>query len=522
MKAVIYARYSSDNQRHESIEAQIRAIKDYAEKNRIHIVKTYIDEAKSATTDNRPNFLQMIKDCEMGLFDAVIVHKLDRFSRDRYDSAYYKRKLKNANVQLISVTENLDGSPESIILESMLEGMAEYYSKNLSREVMKGMTETALQCKHTGGYPPLGYDVDQDNHYIINKEEAIAVKKIFTDYINGKSYKEIVDWLNSSGYKTKQGNTFKYTGLHSILKNEKYTGTYIYNKTKRVQRNSKKINLINPDDKVIRIENGMPAIITKEEFDIVQRRLIQNKKDSQSFRSKEVYLLSGKIYCGKCGGHMAGSRRQGGRNKKLYVTYQCMTRKTLKTCDMKEVDKVKIETLVLKHLEEVIFTDEFIDTISKETFDRYQRSIEEANSNIKVFEEKLKKIHEQINNIVTAIANGMYHESMKQKMDELELEKSEVISMIADERAKNYHFTLEDIKKYLSQGKDITKKSIEEQKKIIDTFVEKVVVYDDEIKLYLYLDAFNTNKKAKSTSLKGDVDTLNGGGAQFYVSTLKR
>ena len=131
MKAAIYARYSSDNQREESIEAQVRAIKEYADKNGIIITKVYTDEAKSATTDNRPKFLEMIKDSEFRLFDAVIVHKLDRFSRDRYDSAYYKRVLKKNGVRLISVLEHLDDSPESIILESVLQGMAEYYSKNL-------------------------------------------------------------------------------------------------------------------------------------------------------------------------------------------------------------------------------------------------------------------------------------------------------------------------------------------------------------------------------------------------------
>ena len=171
MKAASYCRYSSDNQREESIQAQSRAIKEYANKEKIQIVKIYTDEARSATTDNRPGFLQMIKDSEMRIFDLVLVHKLDRFARNRYDSAFYKRELKQNGVKLKSVLENLDDSPESIILESVLEGMNEYYSANLSREVMKGMKETALQCKHTGGKPPLGYDVAKDKTYVINEQE---------------------------------------------------------------------------------------------------------------------------------------------------------------------------------------------------------------------------------------------------------------------------------------------------------------------------------------------------------------
>ena len=140
-RACAYIRYSSDNQRDESLEAQIRAIKEFGYAKGYEIVKVYQDKAKSATTDRRPGFQQMIKDSAYDIFDVVIVHKLDRFSRDKYDSAQYKRKLKQNGVKLVSVTENLDDSPESVILESVIEGMAEYYSKNLAREVMKGKSE---------------------------------------------------------------------------------------------------------------------------------------------------------------------------------------------------------------------------------------------------------------------------------------------------------------------------------------------------------------------------------------------
>jgi hypothetical protein len=116
------------NQRDESIDAQLRAAEEFAKANNFSIVKTYIDRAKSATSDRRPEFQNMIRDSASGLFDICIVHKLDRFSRDKYDSAVYKRKLRANGVRLVSILENLDGSPESVILESVIEGMAEYYS----------------------------------------------------------------------------------------------------------------------------------------------------------------------------------------------------------------------------------------------------------------------------------------------------------------------------------------------------------------------------------------------------------
>lgn len=179
----LYARFSSDNQRSESIDAQIRAMKAYCQQKNFVIVNTYVDEAKSATTDRRPAFQQMISDSTNGNFNILLVHKLDRFARNRYDSAVYKRELKKNGVTVYSVLENLDDSPESIMMESVLEGMSEYYSQNLAREVMKGMRETALQCKHTGGKPPLGYDVDTGTRkLVVNPVEAEAVKLIYSMY----------------------------------------------------------------------------------------------------------------------------------------------------------------------------------------------------------------------------------------------------------------------------------------------------------------------------------------------------
>ena len=231
-KAVAYARFSSDNQREESIDAQLRAIEEYAERNNILIIDNFIDEARSATNDNRPAFQKMIEASYNNNFEHVLVHKLDRFSRDRYDSAIYKRKLKLNGVSVLSVLENLDNSPESIILESVLEGMNEYYSKNLSREVKKGLKENALKCKFNGGSPPLGYDVDDNKELIINDDEARAVRLIYERYLSGHGYSTIQDNLNNLGYKTKKGNEFSKNSIYEILRKEKYIGKYVFKRKK--------------------------------------------------------------------------------------------------------------------------------------------------------------------------------------------------------------------------------------------------------------------------------------------------
>lgn len=224
LRAVGYARFSSDNQRQESIDAQVRAIREYCSKKNYVLINTYEDAALTGTTDKRDAFLKMIADSKKGSFDVVVVHKLDRFSRDRYDSAYYKRELRKNKVQLNSVLENLDDSPESVIMEAVLEGMAEYYSKNLAREVRKGMKENALKCMSTGGAPPFGYSLTWEKKFEINELEAEGVRIIFRRILEGKGFDTIIHELNSLGFKTRNGKPFAKNSISSIIRNEGITG----------------------------------------------------------------------------------------------------------------------------------------------------------------------------------------------------------------------------------------------------------------------------------------------------------
>ena len=227
MNAVIYARYSSDNQREESIEGQLRECLSYAEKNNLKIVNHYIDRAFSARTDDRPAFRQMIQESEKKEFSIILVWKLDRFSRDRYDSAYYKHQLKKNGVRVLSATENISEGPEGIILESMLEGMAEYYSAELAVKVRRGQQENALKCRSNGGVLPLGYCVSKDHTFEIVPEKAAIVREIFTRYDNGEALQTIANSLNKQGLRTQKGKEFRVSSLGKILRNRKYTGEYL-------------------------------------------------------------------------------------------------------------------------------------------------------------------------------------------------------------------------------------------------------------------------------------------------------
>ena len=224
MTAVIYARYSTDSQREESIEGQIRECTAYAEKNGFTVVKHYIDRAISAKTDNRPQFQQMIKDSERGIFDVIIVWKLDRFARNRYDSARYKTQLKRNGVKLVSATEVISAGPEGIILESVLEGYAEYYSADLSEKVVRGMTENALKGIYNGGTIPFGYMIDETRHYQPDPLLAPYVEQTFQKYADGATMTDLRDWLKAHNIKNSMGGEMSYNTIQRMLSNRRYIG----------------------------------------------------------------------------------------------------------------------------------------------------------------------------------------------------------------------------------------------------------------------------------------------------------
>jgi DNA invertase Pin-like site-specific DNA recombinase len=226
VKAVIYARYSSDNQREESIEGQLRECKTYCERSGMTVVKSYIDRALSAKSDRRPDFQNLIRDSEKRLFDAVVVWKLDRFSRNRYDSAYYKRQLRKNGVRVISATESISDDSTGILLESLLEGYAEFYSAELSEKIKRGMTENALKCKFNGGGLVVGYYIDGDRYFQIDETVAPILREAFLRYADGGTVIEVTKWLNDKGVRNTLGKPLSQNVVTSILKNRTYIGEY--------------------------------------------------------------------------------------------------------------------------------------------------------------------------------------------------------------------------------------------------------------------------------------------------------
>lgn len=488
--AVVYARFSSNNQREESIDAQLRACNDYAQRNGYIVVDTYCDSAKSGTSADREQFQKMINDSEENKFNFVIVHKLDRFSRDKYDSVHYKRKLRNNGIRVVSALENLSDDPESIMLESVLEGMSQYYSANLAREVMKGLKENAYNCKHTGGTPPLGYDIDKNTlKYVINEEESKIVQTIFKMYTDCNGYSEILNHLNSLGYKTKINRPFSKSSLNVILKNEKYRGVYVYNRKKEFDYNRKRRPTEKTEEEIIRIENGVPRIISDDMFYKANHMMTKNRLKSGSYNAKHSYLLSGIITCGECGASICGNSRTGSRTNSMYSSYRCSSKVSKKNinCNCKEIRKEYIENYVLDELNNTLFNDtnlkELVKRMNEHNTKNKKSKIKELNN----YKKKLKDLELEIANILRLVANSNVNfATVQNTIEELENSKSYILNQlkVLEQELEIEPISLEKLEELVQDSKDfILSKNIPECRKFIDNYIDSVLVYNEHIKV---------------------------------------
>lgn len=497
MKAAFgYCRFSSDGQREESIDAQKRAIKEYASKNGYELHNFYIDRAVSGkSTENRTEFLAMIEDVKQGGISAVIVHKSDRFARNRFDSAIYRRELEKNDCALLSVTENFDNSPESIILQSVIEGYNEYYSKNLRREVMKGLKENALSCRFTGGVPPLGYNINPENlRYEINNFEAEAVRLIFKMYLDGYGYSSIIDELNRRSFTTKRGKPFGKNSLYEVLRNEKYTGVYIYNKCVPVGNDGKwNRHQTRSEEEIIRIEDGIPQIISKEDFKRVQEKMAERKHKSATYKAKQEYLLSGKIRCGHCGSIYCGNSRKATKKNPLYISYNCSKKNGSIKCKNPGIKRDYIEELVLKKLSSTVFRDDVIPTILAK-YNEYAISRNtEYQTAINQIQQKLKETEKSISNIVEAVVStGSI--ALADKLKEFENTKQQLTQSLIDAERKVSQLTTSkhNIKSAFYKAKQMLRSgTLKNRKAIVEKYVKQIIMYADRIEIeYVISDTY--------------------------------
>lgn len=460
MKVVIYARFSSHSQTEQSIEGQLKICYEYAKAHDYTVIGEYIDRAQSAKTSDRIEFQKMIADSDNKTFQGVLVYQLDRFARNRIDSAIYKSRLKKNGIKVISAKENISEDASGILMEGVLESMAEYYSAELSQKIRRGMDINASKCLSTGSNPGLGYKVDKDRQFYVDEDEAKIVVEIFKRYARGETKKEIVEDLKRRQIKTSRGNYFAPNSLNHILRNKRYIGIYIYK------------------DK--EIKDGMPRIVDDDLFYRVQERLDKNMYTKSQTKAKEEYLLTTKLFCGHCNEMMTG---YSGTSKtgRSYHYYTCKnTRKKL--CDKKIIDKNYLEDLVVEYCLKLL-DKESIKYLAKMIAEECKKT--EESYIIKDLKKKLNETETAINNLFKALEYGTASELVLARLEERQKDKANLEKELAIEETKNIVLSEDEITAFLTYISTKPVTDIKQKKALINIFVHSVYLYDDHFDLIL-------------------------------------
>lgn len=456
MNCVIYARFSSHNQTEQSIEGQLKVCYDYAQQNGLTVIGEYIDRAQTGTNDKRIDFQRMIADSKKHTFEAVLVYQLDRFARNRYDSAFNKNILKKNGVKVISARENITDDASGVFLEGVLESMAEYYSVELSQKIRRGHSMNAQKCLFNGSNPGLGFKVAEDKTFYVDENEAAVVREIFRRYAAGETVAEITADLNRRGIKTAVGNDFNKNSLHRMLKNKRYIGVYMYDGTET--------------------PGGMPRILEAELFYRVQEILEKNNAAPARARGKEEYLLTTKLFCGHCKTMMTGYGGTGKLGTK-YHYYICKKAKD-KKCDKKIVSKEAIENKVVA-LCLGLLNEESIGYIAKELSAVCEKS--EESLTIKSLRQAIHAAETAIENLLKCIEAGQATDILLNRLAERTAEKEKLEAELAQEENKSFTLSESEIRCFLQYIKALPDGDVSKRRAIINIFVNTVYLYDDRM-----------------------------------------
>ena len=483
-KAVIYARFSCSNQTEQSIDGQLRVCRDYAKRNDILIVGQYIDRAKSGTTDARPSFQQMINDSAKNDWDYVLVYKLDRFSRDKYDTAIYKKKLKDNGIKVISATENIPDTPEAIIFESVIEGFAQYYSAELSQKVKRGLNESYLKGLFTGGTQLLGYDLIDKKNYINEYEKNIVIE-IFQKFADGYNALEIAQSLKKRNILNKNGKEISDKVIYKMLANPKYNGRAIHDG--------------------VTYTNIYPKIVDDELWAKVEDIHIRNRIRRGVNYANSPFILTGRLTCGECGTHMIGV---GSTNKvgKRYHYYSCRAHGYNKKCPNKVIPKDWLEGIVLEATYKLFKDIGLMERIVEYECDLLNNSVEDENTLI-VLEKQRDIVQKQLENVTNAISNGVLTDSVLDTLRQHETKLNELNEAINKERIKiETQITPEQVTSYIETAMlGDSEETLHFKKKIVKNHIKEIVIYKDKIVITYYLTTPTTPDRDSSDKI-GDVE----------------
>ena len=456
MNVVIYARFSSHSQTEQSIEGQLKECYAYAQRNDYTVVGEYIDRALSGTTDHRPEFQKMIADSSKKTFQGVLVYQLDRFARNRYDSATYKSKLKKNGVRVLSARENISDDASGVLMEAVLEGMAEYYSVELAQKIKRGMDINAEKCLSTGGNLALGFKTE-DKRIVIDPLTAPIVVNIFEMYVTGSTMADIIRYLNANQIKTSYGNEFNKNSINRILRNKRYIGVYTYR------------------DK--EIPDGLPCIVDEDLFWEAQRIMEKNKKAPARAKAKVDYLLTTKLFCGRCKAAMTGISGTS-KTERKYHYYQCVTNRRDKSCDKKTVGKEYIEDLVVNRLRDFLTPDN-ISTIAREVVDLCER--ESNNGNTRRLKKLLAENEQATENLLKALESGQAVDIIADRIAQKKKEHEKLSLQLLVETSQHPTPSVKEIRFFLNQFRKGDINDPKYRQGLVDMLVNKIYLYDDKM-----------------------------------------
>ena len=469
MIAAAYARYSTERQSENSIDAQLSAINKYCTQEGHSIVSTFVDMAMTGTNTDRPDFQRMISDARAKLFEAVVVYDISRGSRDVCDWFSFRKDMMALNITVLSVAEKLGdiSKPNDFLVELINVGLGQHMVLQTREKSIAGVAQKAQQGYFLGGVPPLGYDVS-DGRYIINSREADAVRLIFALYAGGESYNTIIDHIAGMGVLGKRGRPIGKNSLHEILKNERYIGVYSWNKRKMKYMGKWAHGEMNPA--AVRIVDAIPAIIDIDTWERVQKRMSDNKKNATNV-AKTEYLLSGLIECGECGGTFTGKTNRSSRG---YVTryYACNNKYRTHTCTAQNINANDIETAVVAQITNYLQTADF-DKIADEIMREYEKS-----KTARPEEQKeLDKLRKELQNCVDSIKSGMMFPELNNEVNRIRIRISELEDILSLPKTQlvSKKAVVERLKK---DAADIDRISA---RQLIKSYVTKINARSDEI-----------------------------------------
>ena len=455
LTTAIYARYSSSVQNDASIEQQVAECEEYAKQHGYIIVATYEDRAISGKRDNRPGLQKMLRAADRHEFQVLLAYKSNRISRNMTNALRYEERLDRAGVKVVYCKEEFgDNATGRFMLRTMM-NMNQFYSENMAEDIRRGLRDSAQKCKVVSTIP-FGYRKGEDGRFVLDEEAAKVVAEIFRRFLNDESYVDIANELNRRGILTKQKKKWKKNSFHTILENERYTGTYIY------------------DD--IRVEDGMPKIIERSTFEMAKKKLADYKLIRARKHDNNDYLLTGKLFCGYCCGAMVGYSGTGHMGDKYYY-YACQTRRTENACDKTNIRKELIEAEVTRAVLQCVLEDTTVEWIADNMLlfaKKYN-----AKSRLADYEKQLRRVKKQIDNVVHAVEMGLYTEELKERMDMLQEDKNRLSGLIAIEKANVINVDRNRVIAYMESVRHGDYNDPDFQHMVIRDFVRAVYLYKD-------------------------------------------